>query len=99
MRARRYITAFSCLALAGTPVVLCAHGSVTLGTHLTLNSGWRNNRWGPVVVGSAAVPSSVDANGFVFASADALQKRNLVLLSNRDLIVREGLKSTRRPVE
>jgi len=98
MRARRYITAFSCFVLAGTPVVLHARGSVTLGVNLGLNSGWQNNRWGSVV-GSAAVPSPVDANGFVFASADALQKRNLVLLSNRDLIVREGLKSTRRPVE
>ena len=98
MRARRYKTAFSCFVLAGTPFVLHARGSVTLGVNLGLNSGWQNNRWGSVV-GSAAVPSPVDANGFVFASADALQKRNLVLLSNRDLIVREGLKSTRRPVE
>src|SRR5713101_6656572 len=92
MRARRYIAAFSCFVLAGTPVVLCAHGSVTVGggIHRTLNSEWQHNRWGPVV-GNAAAPSLVDANGFLFAS--------VVLLTNRDLIAREGLKSMRRPVE
>ena len=79
MRARRYIAAFSCLVLAGTPVVLRAHGTFTVG-----------GGWGPVV-GSAAVPSVVDASGFLFAS--------VVLLTNRDLIAREGLKSMRRPVE
>ena len=92
MRARRYIAAFSCFVLVGTPAVLRAHGTFTVGVGIqrALNSEWQNNRWGPVV-GNAAVPSSVDANGFLFAS--------VVLLTNRDLITREGLKSMRRPVE
>ncbi len=71
MRARRSITAFSCLVLAGTPAVLCAHGSVAL------NSEWQNNRSGSIA-GSAAVPSLVDANGFFFASTGLKSMRRPV---------------------
>jgi chitin disaccharide deacetylase len=48
--------------------VLKRHPEVAVGIHLTLNSEWRNYRWGPVL-GPAAVPSLVDEHGYFFPSA------------------------------
>lgn len=48
--------------------ILRGHPDVSVGIHLTLNSEWRNYRWGPVV-GQNAAPSLVDEHGFFFPSA------------------------------
>ena len=51
-----------------TVEILRAHPDVSVGIHLTLNSEWKNYRWGPVV-GQNAAPSLVDEHGFFFPSA------------------------------
>ena len=54
-----------------TVEMLKRHPNVAVGVHLTLNSEWKNYRWGPVL-GRTAVPSLVDADGYFFPSSDAL---------------------------
>jgi predicted glycoside hydrolase/deacetylase ChbG (UPF0249 family) len=58
-----------------TVEILKRHPEVSVGIHLTLNSEWKNYRWGPML-GRTAVPSLVDADGYFFASADALHRNN-----------------------
>jgi predicted glycoside hydrolase/deacetylase ChbG (UPF0249 family) len=55
--------------------ILKRHPEVAVGIHLTLNSEWKNYRWGPVL-GRTAVPSLVDADGYFFPSADALYQNH-----------------------
>lgn len=50
--------------------MLRKHPKVAVGVHLTLNSEWRDYRWGPVL-GRANVPSLVDHDGFFQPSGDA----------------------------
>ena len=47
--------------------ILKANPQIGVGIHLTLNSEWKDYKWGPVL-GAAAVPSLVDENGHFFAS-------------------------------
>ncbi|HJQ11159.1 MAG TPA: ChbG/HpnK family deacetylase [Gemmatimonadaceae bacterium] len=54
-----------------TVEILKQHPEVSVGIHLTLNSEWKNYRWGPIL-GRTAVPSLVDADGYFFQSVDAL---------------------------
>jgi chitin disaccharide deacetylase len=54
-----------------TVEILKRYPAVSVGIHLTLNSEWKNYRWGPVL-GRTAVPSLVDVDGYFFPSADAL---------------------------
>ena len=54
-----------------TVSILKQHPEVSVGIHLTLNSEWRNYRWGPVT-GREAVPTLCDSNGYFFQSAEAL---------------------------
>ena len=54
-----------------TVEILKRHPAVSVGIHLTLNSEWKNYRWGPVL-GRTAVPTLVDPDGYFFQSADAL---------------------------
>ena len=56
-----------------TVEILRRHPEVSVGIHLTLNSEWKNYRWGPVL-GRTAVPSLVDTNGYFFATSEALHK-------------------------
>lgn len=51
--------------------ILRAHPEASVGVHLTLNSEWRNYRWGPVI-GREAAPSLVDEEGYFFPSSEAL---------------------------
>jgi predicted glycoside hydrolase/deacetylase ChbG (UPF0249 family) len=56
-----------------TVEILKRHPDVSVGVHLTLNSEWKNYRWGPVL-GRTAVPSLVDDDGYFFASSEALYR-------------------------
>lgn len=55
-----------------TVEILKQHPEVSVGIHLTLNSEWKNYRWGPVL-GASAVPTLVDAEGYFFSSTAALR--------------------------
>ncbi len=54
-----------------TVELLRRHPDVSVGIHLTLNSEWKNYRWGPVL-GRTAVPTLVDSAGYFFPSSAAL---------------------------
>jgi predicted glycoside hydrolase/deacetylase ChbG (UPF0249 family) len=56
-----------------TVEILKRHPAVSVGIHLTLNSEWKNYRWGPVL-GRTAVPTLVDADGYFFPSSEALYR-------------------------
>jgi chitin disaccharide deacetylase len=56
-----------------TVELLKRHPAVSVGIHLTLNSEWKNYRWGPVS-GRSAVPTLVDADGYFFPSSEALYR-------------------------
>jgi predicted glycoside hydrolase/deacetylase ChbG (UPF0249 family) len=58
-----------------TVEMLKRHPEVSVGIHLTLNSEWKNYRWGPVL-GRTAVPSLVDEDGYFFPSGEALHRHN-----------------------
>ncbi|MDB4871080.1 MAG: hypothetical protein JWL97_2084 [Gemmatimonadales bacterium] len=58
-----------------TVEILKRNPAVAVGIHLTLNSEWKNYRWGPVL-GRTAVPSLVDADGYFFQSAEALHQNH-----------------------
>lgn len=58
-----------------TVEILKRHPNVAVGVHLTLNSEWKNYRWGPVA-GRGTVPTLVDSDGYFFPSSDALYRNN-----------------------
>jgi len=58
-----------------TVEILKRHPAVAVGIHLTLNSEWKNYRWGPVS-GRGAVPTLVDADGYFFPSSEALHQNH-----------------------
>ena len=58
-----------------TVEILKRHPAVSVGIHLTLNSEWKNYRWGPVL-GRTAVPTLVDSDGYFFASSEALHQNS-----------------------
>lgn len=80
--------------------MLKKYNNVAIGIHLTLNSEWRQYRWGPVA-GAKAVPSLVDSMGLFFPSRSALfnNKPSLAeieteLRAQIDKAIRAGLKIT-----
>jgi chitin disaccharide deacetylase len=81
-----------------TVEILKRHPEVSVGIHLTLNSEWKNYRWGPVS-GRSAVPTLVDAEGYFFQSGEALyanhpnvQEVEKELRAQIDRALRSGLK-------
>ena len=66
---------FACPWYQEAVEILKQYPNVAVGIHLTLNSEWKQYRWGPVS-GSRAVPSLVDSNGYFFPSRSALFGNN-----------------------
>jgi len=66
---------FACPWYQETVEILKRHPAVAVGIHLTLNSEWKNYRWGPVS-GREAVPTLVDADGYFFQSSEALYRNH-----------------------
>ncbi len=58
-----------------TVEILKRHPEVSVGIHLTLNSEWKNYRWGPVL-GRTAVPTLVDKDGYFFPSSEDLRQNH-----------------------
>jgi hypothetical protein len=58
-----------------TVEMLKRHPATSVGIHLTLNSEWKNYRWGPVL-GRTAVPTLVDADGYFFPSSEGLYRNH-----------------------
>ncbi|MBX3008776.1 MAG: polysaccharide deacetylase family protein [Melioribacteraceae bacterium] len=78
--------------------LLKSHPEITAGIHLTLNSEWKNYRWGPVA-GKDKVPSLVDEHGYFFPSRAAffnnnpkLEEVEIELRAQIDRAVKSGLK-------
>ncbi len=61
---------FACPWYQEAVEILKRHPDVAVGIHLTLNSEWKNYRWGPVS-GRGVVPTLVDSEGYFFASTQA----------------------------
>ena len=61
-----------------TVEILKRYPAVSVGIHLTLNSEWKNYRWGPVS-GRGTVPTLVDADGYFFPSSEALHQNHPAL--------------------
>src|SRR6187549_810758 len=60
-----------CPWFAEAAEMLKKYPNVSVGIHLTLNSEWKQYRWGPVT-GARAVPTLVDSVGLFFPSRTAL---------------------------
>jgi predicted glycoside hydrolase/deacetylase ChbG (UPF0249 family) len=58
---------FACPWYQEAVEILRKNPHVSVGVHLTLNSEWRNYRWGPVL-GKEAVPTLVDSVGYFLPS-------------------------------
>lgn len=58
---------FSCPWYQEAVDILKDNPQISIGVHLTLNSEWKNYRWGPVL-GREAVPSLVDSVGYFYPS-------------------------------
>src|SRR5947208_1991432 len=68
---------FACPWYQETVEILKRHPAVAVGIHLTLNSEWKNYRWGPVV-GREAVPTRSEEHTSELQSPDHLVCRLLL---------------------
>lgn len=66
---------FACPWYLEAVEILKTYPNVSVGVHLTLNSEWKNYKWGPIL-GKEIVPSLVDSNGHFFSSEEQFQKSN-----------------------
>jgi hypothetical protein len=89
---------FACPWYQETVEILKRHPAVSVGVHLTLNSEWKNYRWGPVS-GRGTVPTLVDDDGYFFPSSEALYQHHpdlkeveRELRAQIDRALRSGLK-------
>ena len=78
--------------------ILKDHPEIVTGIHLTLNSEWKNYRWGPVA-GRDRVSSLVDSNGYFFPSRTIFFANNpklgeieIELRAQIDRAIKSGLK-------
>ena len=61
----------NCPWFSDAVALLNKYYNVSVGIHLTLNSEWKQYKWGPVA-GASAVPSLVDSLGYFFPSRSLL---------------------------
>ncbi len=87
-----------CSWFAEAAEMLKKYPNVSVGIHLTLNSEWKQYRWGPVA-GYKAVPSLVDSSGhffpsrsLLFAHQPRLEEIETELRSQIDKALQAGLK-------
>lgn len=80
--------------------ILKDHPEIVTGIHLTLNSEWKNYKWGPVA-GRDKVPTLVDSNGYFFPSRELFFANNpkpeeveIELRAQLDRAIKSGLKIT-----
>ncbi|GAC1648878.1 MAG: hypothetical protein NVS4B3_05090 [Gemmatimonadaceae bacterium] len=66
---------FPCPWYQETVAMLKQHPAVSVGIHLTLNSEWKNYRWGPIA-GRSVVPTLVDEDGYFYPTSAALQRNH-----------------------
>lgn len=66
---------FACPWYLEAVEILKKFPNASVGIHLTLNSEWKNYRWGPVA-GATRVPSLVDTQGYFFPSRATLFNNN-----------------------
>lgn len=69
---------FSCPWYQEAVDILKENPQISVGVHLTLNSEWKNYRWGPVT-GKEAVPSLVDSVGYFYPSTVEFLESGYVL--------------------
>ncbi len=69
---------FACPWYQEAVEILKQYPDISVGVHLTLNSEWKNYKWGPVL-GEVKVPSLVDSNGYFFASEKSFHANNINL--------------------
>jgi predicted glycoside hydrolase/deacetylase ChbG (UPF0249 family) len=69
---------FACPWYQEAVEILRKNPQIAVGVHLTLNSEWRNYRWGPVL-GKAGVPTLVDSVGYFLPSTEAFLARKVDL--------------------
>lgn len=69
---------FACPWYREAVEILKAHPEVGVGIHLTLNSEWRDYKWGPVS-GKEAVPTLVNKSGYFWESEEDFAKANVKL--------------------